>query len=39
MQNNPLLIGLAGVGKTAIVEELSRLIIENKVPNNLKGKK
>ena len=38
-KNNPLLIGLAGVGKTAIVEELSRLIIENKVPNNLKGKK
>ena len=38
-KNNPLLIGLAGVGKTAIVEELSRLIVENKVPNNLKEKK
>ncbi len=38
-KNNPLLIGEAGVGKTAIVEELSRLIYENKVPNSLKNKK
>lgn len=38
-KNNPLLIGLAGVGKTALVEELSRLIYENKVPNQLKNKK
>ncbi len=36
-KNNPLLIGEAGVGKTAIVEELARLINNNKVPNNLKG--
>lgn len=28
-KNNPLLIGLPGVGKTAIVEELSRLIANN----------
>lgn len=38
-KNNPLLIGLAGVGKTAIIEELSKLIYENKVPNCLKNKK
>lgn len=38
-KNNPLLLGAAGVGKTAIVEELSRLIYENKVPNHLKNKK
>lgn len=38
-KNNPLLIGLAGVGKTAIVEELSKLIYENKVPDNIKNKK
>ncbi len=38
-KNNPLLIGLAGVGKTALVEELSRLIYENKVPDQLKNKK
>ena len=37
-KNNPLLIGEAGVGKTAIVEELSRLIINNKIPT-LKNKK
>ncbi|MDO5569601.1 MAG: ATP-dependent Clp protease ATP-binding subunit [bacterium] len=37
-KNNPLLIGLAGVGKTAIVEELSRLIVTNNVPKNLLNK-
>lgn len=36
---NPLLIGPAGVGKTAIVEELTRRIIRNEVPNLLKGYK
>ena len=36
---NPLLVGDAGVGKTAIVEEISRLIVENKVPNKLKNKR
>lgn len=34
-KNNPLLIGEAGVGKTAIVEEFVRLIRENKVPDKL----
>ncbi len=38
-KNNPLLIGDAGVGKTAIVEELSRRIVEDEVPNFLKGKR
>lgn len=37
-KNNPLLIGEAGVGKTAIVEELSRLIINNDVPQKLLNK-
>lgn len=36
---NPLLIGEAGVGKTAIVEELSRRISLKKVPNSLIDKK
>lgn len=31
-KNNPLLVGEAGVGKTAIAEGLARLIIEKKVP-------
>ena len=38
-KNNPILIGEAGVGKSAIVEELSRLIANEDVPNNLIGKK
>ena len=38
-KNNPILIGKAGVGKTAIVEELSRLIINNNVPSNLLNKR
>ena len=38
-KNNPLLIGDAGVGKTAIVEELARKITNGDVPNNLKLKK
>ncbi len=38
-KSNPLLIGDAGVGKTAIVEEISRLIVEGKVPNKLKNKR
>ena len=37
--NNPLLIGEAGVGKTAIVEELSRLIALGEVPLNLRNKR
>ena len=38
-KNNPILIGEAGVGKTAIVEELSRLISIGEVPNILKNKR
>ena len=38
-KNNPLLIGPAGVGKTALVEELSRQIANEEVPFNLKNKK
>lgn len=37
-KNNPLLIGEAGVGKTAIVEELSRRITLGDVPYKLKDK-
>ncbi|HPF83374.1 MAG TPA: ATP-dependent Clp protease ATP-binding subunit [Bacilli bacterium] len=38
-KNNPILVGAAGVGKTAIVEELSRRIVNNEVPNALKNKR
>lgn len=38
-KNNPILIGEAGVGKTAIVEELSRMIVNNDVPLKLRNKK
>ena len=37
-KNNPVLIGEAGVGKTAIVEGLATRIINGDVPNNLKDK-
>ena len=36
-KNNPLLIGDAGVGKTAIIEELSRRIVNGRVPYKLKN--
>ena len=36
-KNNPLLIGEAGVGKTAIVEELSRRVVEGRVPLKLRN--
>ena len=35
-KNNPLLVGEAGVGKTAIAEGLARLIVENDVPEILR---
>ena len=38
-KNNPILIGEAGVGKTAIVEELSRMIVNGNVPIQLKNKR
>jgi len=38
-KNNPILIGEAGVGKTAIVEELARRMEEGNVPFKLKDKK
>lgn len=38
-KNNPILIGEAGVGKTAIVEGLTQLIHEGKAPINLLDKR
>ncbi|EAK2525262.1 AAA family ATPase, partial [Campylobacter coli] len=38
-KNNPILIGEAGVGKTAIVEGLALAIAEKKVPKNLQNAK
>ena len=38
-KNNPVLIGDAGVGKTAIVEGLALRIFKNDVPENLKDKR
>ncbi|AXF57566.1 ATP-dependent Clp protease ATP-binding subunit [Salicibibacter kimchii] len=37
-KNNPVLIGEAGVGKTAIAEGLALRIVQSQVPNKLKNK-
>ena len=38
-KNNPLLIGEAGVGKTAIVEELARILVNNSIYGSLSKKR
>ena len=37
-KNNPVLVGVPGVGKTAIIEGLAMRIVKGDVPNNLKEK-
>ncbi len=38
-KNNPIIIGEAGVGKTAVVEGLAQKIVDGQAPHDLEGRK